>query len=161
MEGYSPVVVRGRRCLRQPEPVCAGVMLADHWPGALSGTAAAAAPRRGVDVGAMDNGGGGVRAWHHSGGDGRAQPVTCAPSLNTLPFAWPGLSFWAETAGFCFFYTRHTGKHSPTRQPLQRKSTCESLNHNSTVPGTTRQRSLPPGAALPVYVAESGSGAPT
>jgi hypothetical protein len=55
----SPVVVRGRRCLRQPEPVCAGVMLADHWPGALSGTAAAAAPRRGVDVGAMDNGGGG------------------------------------------------------------------------------------------------------
>eukprot|EP01047_Picozoa_sp_COSAG01_P137460 COSAG01_NODE_67983_length_265_cov_0.933735_1_plen_38_part_01 len=35
MEGYSPVVVRGRRCLRQPEPVGVGVMLADHWPGMI------------------------------------------------------------------------------------------------------------------------------
>jgi hypothetical protein len=58
-----------------------------------------------------------VRAWHHSSGDGRAQPVTCTPY--TLPFAWPaGLSFWPKRRGFVFFTldtpesTRQLANHS-------------------------------------------------
>jgi hypothetical protein len=59
-----------------------------------------------------------VRAWHHSGGDGRAQPVTCAPSLNTLPFAWPGPEFLGRNGGVLFFlHSTHRKAPASSRTP--------------------------------------------